>query len=63
MKFGKTTWNTMFRTPQFYLRALSRKKHENSHQQTDRIGAYRLDQKVLEASRFTPYYHYQTTKF
>jgi len=58
MKFGKTTWNTMFRVSQLYLRALRRKKHEKTHQQIDRMGAYRLDQKVLEASRFTPFYHF-----
>lgn len=51
-------WATMFRVSQLYLRALRRKKHEKTHQQIDRMGAYRLDQKVLEASRFTPYYHY-----
>ena len=48
----------MFRASRLYLRALSRKKHQKSHQETDRLGAYRLDKKVLEASRFTPYYHY-----
>jgi len=51
-------WATMFRVSRLYLRALRRKKHRNSHQQNDHIGAYRLDQKVIEASRFTPYYHY-----
>ena len=58
MQYDVKEWATMFRVSRLYLRALRRKKHQNSHQQMDRIGAYRLDQKVLEASRFTPYYHY-----
>ena len=58
MQYDVKEWATMFRVSRLYLRALRRKKHQKSHQQTDRIGAYRLDQKVLEASRFTPYYHY-----
>jgi len=58
MQYDVKEWATMFRVSKLYLRALRRKKHQNSHQQNDRIGAYRLDQKVLEASRFTPYYHY-----
>ena len=51
-------WATMFRVSKLYLRALRRKKQRKIHQQMDRVGAYRLDKKVLEASRFTPYYHY-----
>ena len=58
MQYDVKEWATMFRVSRLYLRALRRKKHRNSHQDTDRIGAYRLDQKVLEASRFTPYYHF-----
>jgi hypothetical protein len=58
MLYDVKEWATMFRVSNLYLRALRRKKHEKTHQQTDRIGAYRLDKKVLEASRFTPYYHY-----
>ena len=51
-------WATMFRVSQLYLRALRRKKHRNSHQEPRCLGTYRLNKKVLEASRFTPYYHY-----
>ena len=51
-------WATIFRVSQLYLRALRRKKQQKNTQESDRIGAYRLDRKVLEASRFTPYYHY-----
>ena len=58
MQYDVKEWATMFRVSKLYLRALRRKKHKKTHQQTDRMGAYRLDQKVLEASRFTPYYHY-----
>jgi hypothetical protein len=59
MLYDVKEWATMFRVSNLYLRALRRKKHEKTHQQTDRnLGAYRLDKKVLEASRFTPYYHY-----
>jgi len=58
MQYDVQEWATMFRVSRLYLRALRRKKHRNSHQQIDRLGAYKLDRKVLEASRFTPYYHY-----
>jgi len=51
-------WATMFRASKLYLRALRRKKHRNLHQEHDRLGAYKLDRKVLEASRFTSYYHF-----
>ena len=51
-------WATMFRVSKLYLRALRRKKQQKSHQEQDRLGAYKLDLKVLEASRFTPYYHF-----
>jgi hypothetical protein len=51
-------WATMFRAFTLYLRALRRKKHEKTHQEYDRLGAYKLDRKVFEASRFTPFYHY-----
>ena len=50
-------WATMFRVSQLYLRALRRKKQQNPHQEHDRLGAYKLDLKVLEASRFTPYFN------
>jgi len=58
MQYDVKKWATMFRVSKLYLRALRRKKHEKTHQQYDRMGAYRLDKKVLEASRFTPFYHY-----
>ncbi len=47
----------MFRVSRLYLRALRRKKQQNPHQEHDRLGAYKLDLKVLEASRFTPYFN------
>lgn len=58
INYGYNEWATMFRVSKLYLRALRRKKQQNSHQEHDRMGAYRLDQKVLEASRFTPFYHF-----
>ena len=58
MLYDVKEWATMFRVSKLYLRALRRGKQQKTHQQIDRMGAYRLDQKVLEASRFTPYYHY-----
>ena len=58
INYGYNEWATIVRASTFYLRALRRKKQQKTHQQIDRMGAYRLDQKVLEASRFTPYYHY-----
>jgi len=58
INYGYNEWATIVRVSKLYLRALRCKKHEKTHQQIDRMGAYRLDQKVLEASRFTPYYHY-----
>ena len=58
MLYDVKEWATMFRVSNLYLRALRRKKHEKTHQQTPNLGAYRLDQKIREASRFTPYYHY-----
>ena len=58
INYGYNEWATMFRASRLYLRALRRKKQQNSHQEHDRLGAYKLDRKVLEASRFTPYYHY-----
>ena len=58
INYGYNEWATMFRVSKLYLRALRRKKHRKTHQETDRLGAYKLDKKVLEASRFTPYYHY-----
>lgn len=57
MQYDVQEWATMFRVSKLYLRALRRKKHRKSHQQIDRLGAYKLDQKVLEASRFTPYFN------
>ena len=50
-------WATMFRVSRLYLRALRRKKQQKSHQEHDGLGAYKLDLKVLEASRFTPYFN------
>ena len=58
MNYDVKQWATMFRVSQLYLRALRRKKQQKIHQQYDRMGAYKLDRKVLEASRFTPYYHF-----
>jgi len=58
MQYDVQEWATMFRVSRLYLRALRRKKQRKIHQQYDRLGAYKLDRKVLEASRFTPYYHY-----
>jgi len=58
MLYDVKEWATIVRASQLYLRALRRKKQKKTHQESDRIGAYRLDRKVLEASRFTPYYHY-----
>ena len=58
IQYDVKEWATMFRVSKLYLRALRRKKHQNSHQETPNLGAYRLDQKIREASRFTPYYHY-----
>ena len=58
MQYDVQEWATMFRVSKLYLRALRRKKQRKIHQQMDRMGAYRLDKKVLEASRFTPFYHY-----
>ena len=56
--YGLKQWATKFRSSKFYLRALGRKKHENSHQQNNNLGAYKLDQKVRQASRFTPSHNY-----
>ena len=50
--------DTTVRAFTLYLRALRRKKHRNSHQEYDRLGAYKLDPKVLKASRFTPFTNY-----
>jgi len=58
MLYDVKEWATMFRVSRLYLRALRRKKQQKTHQESDRICAYRLDHKVLEASRFTPYHHY-----
>ena len=58
MQYDVKEWATMFRASKLYLRALRRKKQQNSHQEHNRLGAYKLDRKVLEASRFTPFYHF-----
>ena len=58
MLYDVKEWATIVRASQFYLRALRRKKHEKTHPKTPNLGAYKLDQKIREASRFTPYYHY-----
>ena len=58
IQYDVKEWATIVRASTFYLRALRRKKQQKNTQESDRIGAYRLDRKVLEASRFTPYYHY-----
>jgi len=51
-------WATMFRVSKLYLRALRRGKQQKTHQETDRIITYRLDSKLQQASRFTPFYHF-----
>ena len=58
MSYGDTKWATMFRTPQSYLRALSRKKQRNTHQVQLDQDLNKINHKILEASRFTPFYHY-----
>ena len=55
--YGLKQWATKFRASKLYLRALGRKKHENSHHHNNNLGAYKLDQKVRQASRFTPYHN------
>ncbi len=58
INYDVTQWATMFRASQLYLRALRRKKHVFPHQQIHSLHAYKLNHKVVQASRFTPYYHF-----
>jgi hypothetical protein len=58
MLYDVKEWATMFRVSRLYLRALRRKKQQKTRQESYHIGSYRLDHKVLDASRFTPYHHY-----
>tara|TARA_R100001460_G_scaffold102819_1_gene147562 strand:- start:517 stop:696 length:180 start_codon:yes stop_codon:yes gene_type:complete len=55
--YGLKQWATKFRASKLYLRALGRKKHQNPPQYNNNLGAYKLDQKILQASRFTPYFN------
>lgn len=58
INYDVTQWATMFRASQLYLRALRRKKHAFPHPQTNSLDAHKLNYKVVQASRFTPYYHF-----